>query len=232
MHVRMRIAGLHDVVEHRPSAQLGELLEVLEIVHRIGADQGHLDEAFVAPAEHARQRQAGFVGHHVRHHRGAVKVALHARGTVRVEALRGPSACAGVHRFVEQAANFARLLFGRRPRLGSFQTHHPRQQRRDRNIRQNVHGLGTAVDTVEKFGESGPIPGHPGLHRRVRNRFDARHREHRAFAAFGTHGCEAETAVADYDRGDAVPARDGAVRIPEELRVVVGMQIDESGRDN
>ena len=232
MHIRMRIARLHDVVEHRPSAQLGQLLEVIEVVHRIGADQRHLDEALVAPAEHARQREAGFVGHQVGHHRRAVKVALHARGAVRIEALRGPSARAGVHRLVEQPANLARLLLGGRPRLGRFQTHHPRQQRRDRNVRQDVHRLGTAIDAVEKFGEGGPIPRHPGLHRGVRNRFDARHREHRALAALGMHRGEAEAAVADHDRRDAVPARDGAVRIPEQLRVVMGMQIDEAGRDD
>ena len=217
MHVRMRIARLHDVVKHWPPALLGKLLEVIEIVHRIGAHERHLDEALVATAEHARQRQARFVGHQVGHHRGAVKIALHACGTVGIEALRGPSAGAGVHRLVEQAANLARLFLGGRPRLGRFQTHHPREQRRDRNVRQDVHRLGTARDTVEKFGKRGPIPRHPGLHRGVRNRFDARHREHRALAALGTHRGEAEAAVADNDRGDAVPARDGAVRIPEQL---------------
>ena len=50
MHMRMRVARLHDVVEHRPPAQLRKLLEVIEIVHRLGPDQRHLDEAFVALA--------------------------------------------------------------------------------------------------------------------------------------------------------------------------------------
>src|SRR6185503_11961141 len=41
---------------------------------------------------------------------------------------------------------------------------------------------------------------------------------------------EAETAIADHHRGDAVPRRQRAVRIPEELRVVVRVQVDEARR--
>ena len=117
MNVRMRIARLHNIVEHRPAAELRQLLEVSHVVNRIGADQGHLHEAFVATAEHSRQRQAGLVGHQVGNHRRAVEVALHACGAVWIEPLRRPSARTCVHRFVEQPANFARLLFGGRPRL-------------------------------------------------------------------------------------------------------------------
>ena len=43
---------------------------------------------------------------------------------------------------------------------------------------------------------------------------------------------EPEAAVADHHPGHAVPARDGAARIPEELAVVVGVQVDEAGRDD
>ena len=39
----------------------------------------------------------------------------------------------------------------RRARLGLFQTHHPRQQRRDRHVWKYVDGLGPAVDAVKKF---------------------------------------------------------------------------------
>src|SRR5579885_1858114 len=46
------------------------------------------------------------------------------------------------------------------------------------------------------------------------------------------NGSKAEAAVADHNRSDAVPARNRAVRIPEDLRVVVGVKIDEAGRDD
>jgi hypothetical protein len=48
----------------------------------------------------------------------------------------------------------------------------------------------------------------------------------------GLHRREAEAAVAEHQRGDAVPSGDGAVGIPANLRVVMRVQIDEAGRDD
>ena len=50
--------------------------------------------------------------------------------------------------------------------------------------------------------------------------------------SLGAHRREAEAAVAERHRGDAVPARDRAPRVPLDLRVVVGVQVDEAGRDD
>ena len=41
-------------------------------------------------------------------------------------------------------------------------------------------------------------------------------------------GAKAEAAVTNRDRGDPVPARQGAVRIPEDLCVVVRVQVHET----
>ena len=62
--------------------------------------------------------------------------------------------------------------------------------------------------------------------------FRAGHREHGAVAPFRHHRREAEAAVAEHDGRDAVPAGDGAVRVPLNLRVVVGVEINEPGRDD
>jgi hypothetical protein len=72
----------------------------------------------------------------------------------------------------------------------------------------------------------------PNLHRFVGNRLGARHREHRAIAEVRFHRSEAEPAVAEHHRRDAVPTRDCAVRIPANLRIVMGMKVDEAGRDD
>ena len=48
----------------------------------------------------------------------------------------------------------------------------------------------------------------------------------------GLHRREAEAAVAEHHRGDAVPAGDRAVRVPADLGVVMGVQIDEARRDD
>ena len=60
----------------------------------------------------------------------------------------------------------------------------------------------------------------------------ADHGQHRALAEVGLDRGEAEAAVAQHHRGDAVPAGDRAVRVPADLGVVVGVQVDEAGRDD
>src|SRR5207248_2643319 len=45
-------------------------------------------------------------------------------------------------------------------------------------------------------------------------------------------GRDAEAAVPHHDRGDAVPGRDGEHAVPEDLRVVVRVDVDEPGRDD
>mgnify|MGYP003694434243 CR=1 FL=1 len=45
-------------------------------------------------------------------------------------------------------------------------------------------------------------------------------------------GGDAEAAVAHHHRGHAVPGRDREHPIPHHLRVVVGMDVDEAGRDH
>src|SRR5262249_27413636 len=48
----------------------------------------------------------------------------------------------------------------------------------------------------------------------------------------GTRRRDPEAAVADDDAGDAVPRRDRAEAIPEYLRVVVRVDVDEARRDD
>src|SRR6185369_1233041 len=43
---------------------------------------------------------------------------------------------------------------------------------------------------------------------------------------------DAEAAVADHDRGDAVPRGDREHAVPEDLRVVVRVDVDEARRDD
>ena len=46
----------------------------------------------------------------------------------------------------------------------------------------------------------------------------------------GRRGCQREAAVAAEHRGDAVLHRRARGRVPEQLRVVVGVQVDEARR--
>ena len=147
-----------------------------------------------------------------------------------MQPLRRPSATARVHRLVEQPAHLVGLGVGGFAGLGRLQPHHIGDERRQRHVRQHVDPLGRALDAIEKLREALPIPGHPGLHRGIGNRFVARHGQHRAVAILGMAGGEAKSAVADDHRGNAVPTRDRAIGIPEQRRIVMGMKIDEARR--
>ena len=103
-----------DRFEHdRTAADLGEGLEMLRVGLRIPARQRQLLEAFAALAEDLCHLDAGLVVHQIGIHRRAVVVALHRRGTIRHEPLRGPSAGTRVHRFIEQTAHGGVLGVGR-----------------------------------------------------------------------------------------------------------------------
>jgi hypothetical protein len=50
-------------------------------------------------------------------------------------------------------------------------------------------------------------------------RFGAHHRQHRAVNILGLDRGEAESAVSQHDRGNAVPTRNRQIRVPEDLRI-------------
>ena len=60
---------------------------------------------------------------------------------------------------------------------------------------------------------------------------DAFHQEHEIVAVGGATGREADAAVPHHHRGDAVEARRRAERVPGDLRVEMGVDVDEAGRD-
>src|SRR5262249_22567360 len=94
------------------------------------------------------------------------------------------------------------------------------------------HALGRALQRVEILGNGFPIPSHPCAHRLNWDRLVARHRQHGAFAILGLDRREPEPAIAEHHRGYAVPSGVSAPRIPANLGVVMGMEIDETGGDD
>ena len=232
MDVGTVVEGLDDVHEHRPPAQLRHLLVERAVTLVVPGHEQHLHEALVAVAEHPREGAAGVVVHDVGGHRRAVEVALHRGRPGRQHALRGPAAAPRVHRLVEQAAELGVLRAGgAAPRLRILEAEHPDEERPDRDVGQEVDRLRGALHRIEEFGEAHPVPGHPLLHRGERDRLDPGHRQHRPLALLRAHRGEAEAAVPDDRGGDAVPAGEGAVGVPEDLGVVVGMEVDEAGGD-
>src|SRR5229473_7639024 len=132
--------------EQRAAAQFSERLDLFQIVKGIRGSHRQLHEPRIAPAEFTGQVAAGFVAHNVSDHWRAVIVALEANRTVRVQALRRPTASASVHRFVEEANYLALFGGGGCPMLGLLGTsYHPRDERTERHTRQQIDGLGLAL---------------------------------------------------------------------------------------
>ncbi len=110
--------------------------------------------------------------------------------------------------------------------------HHVRAERRVSEQRRVVHALGESVDRVEELRVGGPAPvdalgeRDPGD---VLGSLEVAHHQHRLF---GGRRCKREAAVAHHRGGHAVPARVRARRVPEDLRVEVGVDVDEPRRDH
>ena len=210
--VRPVLERLHHVVQHRPPGQRGDLLEVGDVVADVVGRQRDLLHALVAPGEHAGEHAARLVVHHVGRHRRAVPVALHGGRARRRQALRRPPAPAGVHRLVEQRrrARACSSSVGRRPALASSR---PRTST-------SIGPAGTYGRMLSAFGvasrlsrNSGNVTQSHGRPWRIDSYGIASTRVIERIAYSRSSGCdrrEAEAAVADRHRRDAVPARQRA----------------------
>ena len=70
--------------------------------------------------------------------------------------------------------------------------------------------------------------GTPVLERGERHALDLRHHPAEVVGVLGVHRREREAAVAADDAGDAVDVARRRDRVPEQLRVVVGVRVDEA----
>ncbi len=103
-------------------------------------------------------------------------------------------------------------------------------QRRVADQEAGVHG-DAAVEVAEPLAERGPVPWQPGPQRGERHALDPRHHPRDVVGVLGRQGRQREAAVAAEHGRHAVQRRGAGVGVPEELGVVVGVQVDEAGGD-
>ena len=84
-----------------------------------------------------------------------------------------------------------------------------------------------AVEAGQVFGEGIPLAVDSGLEGRQRHALDPGHHAPRVVAVARRQRSEGEAAVAGDDGGDPVQVRRRCRRVPQDLRVVVGVRIDE-----
>ena len=109
--------------------------------------------------------------------------------------------------------------------------HHEGAHRAVRHLGGDVEGARDAVERVEVLADGLPVPPDRLAQGRAGDALDALHQADEPVVAVGRGGREADAAVAHDHGGDAVPDRRREQRVPGDLPVVVGVHVDEAGRD-
>jgi hypothetical protein len=100
-----------------------------------------------------------------------------------------------------------------------------------RDVRPDVDEMWSPRERVQVLRKALPIPGQSRRQRLARNVLDALHEADQPVVAIRSRRRETHPAVADDERRHPVPARRREDRIPQRLPVVVGVDVDEPGRD-
>ena len=101
-----------------------------------------------------------------------------------------------------------------------------------RHVRRDVDRARQLLERVEVLGEALPLPRDAFGERGAGDVLDAFHEADQPLVAIGGGGREADAAVAHDDGRDAVPRRRRHLGVPRRLAVVVGVDVDEAGRDD
>ena len=138
---------------------------------------------------------------------------------------------AGAKRFLHRGGHASHVVLGGFLRECTL-AHDIHAQRRMADVHAVVDRLGQALHGREIFRESLPGPVDAGRHRRRRDILDRREAARIPVTVLGLAGRQREAAVAHDHRGNAVPARAAAERIPGDLGIHVGVAVDEARRDD
>ena len=98
-----------------------------------------------------------------------------------------------------------------------------------RHLCADVERMWHGFQRIQIFREGLPAPAYALGKRRAGNVLHAFHQADQPFAPVGHGGREADAAIAEYRRGDAVPAGGREPRVPGRLAVIMGVDIDEAG---
>ncbi len=113
--------------------------------------------------------------------------------------------------------------------VGAPLTHHVGPQCRVRKMRTHVDGVATCLQRVEVLRERLPVPREPLCQGRAGDVLDPLEKRDEPIVTIRCGWREADTAVADRDRGDPVQTGGSDIGVPGDLAVVVGVQVHEAG---
>jgi hypothetical protein len=209
----------------RPAGFLGELAHPAQLVLLVIEIAVHAECAGAGDAERRADPQKLQIVGIARRHEVAI------RRLVRVGARGGEAEGADVERLDGEPPHFGDVVRGRRLAADGAVTHHIDPHRQMRGLRRDVDRALAPLQRIHEFREAFPFPGQAGGEYRVGDFLDAFHQVHQRAAMMLLHRREADTAIAEHHRGDAVPARGRQQRVPHRLPVIMGVHVDPAGRD-
>src|SRR5680860_286884 len=140
---------------------------------------------------------------------------------------------AGLHRLFDEAGHLGQLVIGRGlVPVERTVAHRPESQRGVTDHPADVDALVVAVQGPQVLAVGLPVPREAVQDRAGGDVLDRLHAVGEVGAVIGPTRRERHAAVAHHDRRDAVPTRGRDEGVPSDLRVVVGMDVDEPGRDD
>ena len=177
-------------------------------------------------AEHVGERQQLVGGGVGARHRASVGHAVQERAAGR-EAERTRR-----HRFLEEPRHRVDVVGPRRLGAEAALAHHVGAQRA---VADEAAGVGALRHPVERGVELAvrlPVPGQAVEDRVAGDVLDALHHLREVRTIVRAARGERDAAVAEHDARDAVPAARRGDRVPRQLGVEVGVDVDEAGRDD
>ena len=151
---------------------------------------------------------------------------------MQLESVGGHADGAGVDAFGHEVAHARDVVVGRGLVGRTALPHHVGAHRAVRHLHRDVEGARDAVERVHVLGNRLPVPRDRFPQAGTGDALDAFHQSDEPVVAVGGSGRETDTAVAHDHGGDAVPQRRREQRVPRDLAVVVGVHVDEAGRDD
>ena len=139
-------------------------------------------------------------------------------------------------RAVIQSLTQQRLHLGdivRRGRLAPHRAlaHHIEPERIVRHLHADIHRAGDAVDGVDILAHCLPFPGDALMKRGAGDVLHPLHQRDQCLAVAAARGGEADSAIPHDRGGDAVVGRGQHGIVPRNLPVIMGVNVDEAGRD-
>ena len=222
--LRVRVA-VGEQEPDRAAGFLGELPHPAQLEFLVVEVAVHAERAGAGDAQRRADAQQLMVVGVARRHQLAV------RRLVRIGARRGEAERAAAQRLDGQAAHLGDVVRRRRLAAHGAVAHDIDAQRQMRDLRGDVDRARPAFQLVHVFGEALPLPVQAGGQHGIGNLLDAFHQIHQRLAVMLLHRREADAAIAEHHRRDAVPARRRQQRIPHRLSVIMRVHVDPAGRD-